>query len=426
MHRFISILAALTLVLAVRASASDTEAVLYAFGGIPNDAAAPAAGLIVDKLGNFYGTTQAGGASGCVHCFGAAYELSLVGGTWKETILHSFGGSDGYEPLAPLAPDGAGDLFGTTFLGGDTYGSGCSTNGCGEVFELTHGMSGWTESNVYSFTDGSDGAYPTTAVTFDGSGDLFGTASGGGSAACTGGCGVAFKLTPSSGKWTESVIHTFTGAADGAKPYASVLIMGPKIFGTALYGGNTGAPCPPGGCGVVFELAKSGGVWNETVIHTFTGGADGDNPISALTADRAGNLYGTAAGGTHSSGLIYKLTRGKTGWTEHVLYNLTGHPAIGPLGDLSMDSNGDLFGAASGGNDCTINRSRATCGVVYELVHGAGNSWTEKVLYSFLKTVGGWNPNGHLLIDSSSDVFGTTVKGAESNGCCGDVFELKP
>jgi uncharacterized repeat protein (TIGR03803 family) len=417
--------AALAFVLASSASASDTEVVLHTFTGTP-DAAYPAAGLIADAPGNLYGTTQSGGTAG----WGTAYKLSPNGAGWSESILYSFDGqSDGRFPFARLIFDGSGNLYGTTESGGNM--SGCNGTGCGTVFKLTHSGSAWTEHVLYTFTGGADGAIPFAGVISDSSGNLYGTASEGGNPACTGGCGVVFKLTPSvMGSWTESVLYSFRGGTPGAQPSTGLVFdSSGNLYGTTYAGGNQGPNCSGSGCGVVFELLHQGMTWTQKVLLGFTGGADGANPTGGLTIDANGNLYGPAGGGgANHFGLVFKLTHVSSAWTEYVLHAFSGGALGGfPSAALSFDAAGNLYGPAGGGNDCVVGRHHDMCGIIYKLTRPPiGNTWSETVLYSFFRSSGGWLPNGDLLVDGSGDVFGTTNRGTSSIGCCGVVFKLVP
>src|SRR5262249_42360389 len=147
----------------------------------------------------------------------------------------------------------------------------------------------------------NDGANPQAGLIFDSSGNLYGTATGGGRASnCTGGCGVVFELSPpatAGGTWTPTLLHSFAGGAgDGANPRAGLIAdSSGNLYGTTMLGGGTG--CAGAGCGTVFELfppATSGGTWTERLLHSFAGGAgDGSFPSSGLIFDRSGNLYGT-------------------------------------------------------------------------------------------------------------------------------------
>jgi uncharacterized repeat protein (TIGR03803 family) len=248
-----------------------TETVLHSFAGYPNDGGVPTARLIVDKKRNLYGTTYIGGP-GCsdVHGCGTVFKLTPPtkgGGTWTETVLYSFlGGNDGAFPYyAGLIADKKGNLYGTTEEGGN----GCEIYGCGTVFELTPPAKAggpWTENVLFSFGSSYrgflDGGYPLASLIADKKGNLYGTTSEGGSGiGCNGYCtGTVFELSPpavAGGAWTETVLYSFTGGSDGAGPHAA-LIADKKgnLYGTTAGGGVESDTC--GGCGTVFELTKTG------------------------------------------------------------------------------------------------------------------------------------------------------------------------
>ena len=268
------------------------ETVLYSFTG-GADGGYPTGGVVRDTAGNLYGTTVDGGeGSGCYYggC-GTAFKLDATG---KETVLHSFTvGKDGASPAAGLVRDSVGDVYGTTYYGGNANCNKSGNSGCGTIFRVT--KSG-KEIVLYSFT-GTDGAYPYAGLLRDAKGNLYGTTSEGGDLNCTPpyGCGTVFKLTKA-GKLT--VLYSFTGGADGAVP------SGGLIRDTAgnLYGASGG------GNGRVFKLTKAGKL---TVLYTFTGGVDGAGPNGGLIRAVAGNLYGTTAYGgdpTCNCGVVFKIT----------------------------------------------------------------------------------------------------------------------
>ena len=252
--------------------------------------------------------------------------LAWTPGAWAASnykVLHKFtGGADGNEFMevtgegnwfsSGLLLDVTGNLFGVTAAGG--------AYGFGVVFKLAPNTDGtWSQSVLYSFTGGADGGYPFAGLISDSAGDLYGTTSGGGSGSCsnayTQGCGVVFELAPNlDGSWTESVLYSFTGGADGAQPEAR-LTFDPagNLYGTTDAGGvRLSAPCPgpfsdnyDNGCGVAFELTpNSDGTWTESVLHAFTAHNDGQGQIGPLTLDAAGNLYGTAQGGKNGQGVV--------------------------------------------------------------------------------------------------------------------------
>jgi uncharacterized repeat protein (TIGR03803 family) len=223
-----------------KAGGSWTETVIHDFWRRKGDGGGPYAGVILDRTGNLYGTTEGGGA----HQAGTIYELRPVSGDrWKERILYSFCPAgppckDGAVPgLGVLAMDRSGNLYGTA--GGGTC--------CGTIFALIRSTDGhWKESVLYDFEDGSTGFGPGAGVARDDAGNLYGTTVYGGSAQC--GCGVVYKLAPKkNGKWEYTVLHAFIGS-DGAQPDANlVLDQKGNIYGTAATGG-------PDGAGVVFEI----------------------------------------------------------------------------------------------------------------------------------------------------------------------------
>ena len=318
-----------------KVSPSGTETILYNLHGI---ASGPVAGLLRDQSGNLYGTTadtRSYGYKGC-EGIGAVFELAPSG---KETVLHRFSQwkkkpPDVYCPVASLIFDAQGNLYSTALDGGNyKY---CYGSGCGGVFRVTQSGS---EKLLYTFNGGSDGAYPGAPLIFDAEGNLYGTTSEGGTTSCNPpyGCGTVFKLTPSG---TETVLYRF-GGADGNSPAGLVFDAEGNLYGTTFYGGIT-SDCSgyQPGCGVVFELTPSG---METVLYSFTGGADGAYPSGGLIFDSEGNLYGaTQNGGAYGCGVIFELS---PSGTETVLYSFTGgDDGAVPNGPLVFDSQGNLYG----------------------------------------------------------------------------------
>ena len=277
-------------------SSSYSESVLYRFRG-GSDGADPSGSLIMDSAGNLYGTTANGGRSGCPNGCGVVFKLAPDGsGGYTESTLYRFrGGSDGAYPSGSLIMDSAGNLYGTTTHGGNRYGDGV-------VFKLApDGSGGYTESVLYRFRGGRHAATPFGRLIMDGAGNLYGTTSGGLrslSSRCPNGCGVVFKLAPDgSGGYTESVLYRFRGGSDGDNPSGSLIMdSAGNLYGTT--DGGLRSRCPSNGCGVVFKLAPDGsGGYTESVLYRFRGGSDGDNPSGSLIMDSAGNLYGTTGGG---------------------------------------------------------------------------------------------------------------------------------
>ena len=267
--------------------AAPNYIVLHSFAGPPTDGAGPAASLLRDAAGNLYGTTEYGGGavsacSGGVVEFGGCGVVFKLSPTGTETVLHTFAGfeasiEDGANPTTGLIPDAAGNLYGITWNGGNSCPSG---DGCGTVFKLS--PSG-TETVLYSFNYFADNAAHPTSLVRDTAGNFYGTTETGGDiGTCFNGqdveqgCGTVFKLSPAG---TFSVLHIFTYGDDGAYPTDLVRDVAGNLYGTTAFGYGTGVfggACNTGlGCGVVFELSASG---TETVLYTFTGGADGAAP----------------------------------------------------------------------------------------------------------------------------------------------------
>jgi uncharacterized repeat protein (TIGR03803 family) len=400
--------------LAVSAQA-QTFKVLYSFTG-GSDGGGAWSSVVMDKPGNLYGTTSGGGAYG----YGTVFELSPNSdGTWSETVLHSFknGDPDGQEPQANLILDAAGNLYGTTPIGGK--------HNVGTVFELTPGSSGWTLTLLYTF--GSyigDAAGQRGGLLMDASGDLYGAAGGG-----MPGAGAVFELSPSGGTWIESVLHGFGGKSNVTFGYETVgnLTLDSKgnLYGLTDLGGNLS--CLPGsqGCGVVYKLWRSNG-WKETVLHAFGGGNDGAVPSGGpLVFDSKGNLYGGTliGGGTGCGGggcgTVYRLTSGVSGWREGTVHQFgNGSQGGGLVGGLTLDTAGNLYGTAGtgGGMQCV-------CGAVYKLTPGANGQWKYSVLHAFNGSDGN-TPKSGLIRDQNGNLYGTTVLGGAGGN--GVVFEITP
>ncbi len=330
--------------LAPNLDGSWTKNVIYSFNNAGNDGRWPIAGLIFDQAGNLYGTTYLGGA----YKQGTVFQLTPNGdGSWRESVLHSFNNTDGSNPSASLVFDAAGNLYGTTRTGGTYYE--------GTVFQLTPNSDGsWTESVLYSFTNGADGGNPYAELIFDAAGNLYGTTfQGGDLSACSElGCGVVFELTRNAdGAWTESVLHSFTDGADGGLLFGG-LTFDPagNLYGTTYSGGTYGY-------GVVFQLTPNpGGSWREKVLHRFTDGKDGGLPYSNLIVDAAGNLCGTTtSGGAYGGGVVFKLVpNAKAGWHETVLHAFTNHQSISPAAGVIFDTAGNLYGTTWGAANTTF------------------------------------------------------------------------
>jgi uncharacterized repeat protein (TIGR03803 family) len=389
----------------------------------------PTGNLAIDAAGNLYGTTLYGGSCSIVDC-GVAWKLGPnPDGVWTFSILHSFAaGADGANPQGGLVFDAAtGNLYGTTVNFGASPGTGC----CGTVFELKANPDGtWSHSVLYSFKGIPDGEAPEAGLTLDAAGNLYGTTSGGGAQ----GNGVVFKLAPNpDGTWTESVLYSFTGGTDGSNPEAGLIFDAHgNLYGTTSQGGPTSAVCGVG-CGAVFKLARNAdGTWAESVLHSFTGGADdGWGSHAGLIFDATGTLYGTtsAGGGTKCSGggcgTVFKLARNPDDtWTESVLHSFTGGAdGNSPQAGLIFDAAGNLYGTTNTGGDASpaaCHVEAQGCGVVFKLTPTSGG-WNETVLRSFRGL--GKYPTASVIFDPKGNLYGTTSSGT---GNYGVVFKITP
>ena len=326
-------------------SANGIESVLHAFE-CGTDGATPRAGVVIDKMGNLYGTTQDGGGDGCNG--GGCGTVFKIASDGTEIVLHAFsGGEEGAGLFGPLILDKAGSLYGMTYSGGGTD---CGGQGCGTIFKLAPNGS---LTVLYAFKGASDGSGSQAGLVRDKTGNLFGTTTAGGGTGCAGGrgCGTAFVLTKDG---TETVLHAFTGGKDGGYPSAALIKdAAGNFFSTTPIGGKHDY-------GTVFKLTPDGA---ETVLHSFSGKRDGGEPNASLIADMAGNLYGTTTyGGAYNWGTAFKLA---PDGTESVLISFRGKKGAIPLGALAMGPGGELYGTTNmgGGNGC----SGYGCGLVFKL-----------------------------------------------------------
>jgi uncharacterized repeat protein (TIGR03803 family) len=336
----------------------------------------------------------------------AASSHALAAG---EKILYRFYGS--FPPAlsqAPLVSDAAGNFYGTSWGGGnDDYGA---------VFEIsppTPGTHHWTEQVLYSFTNkNGDGSRAQGAVTLDGKGDIFGTTSGGGIYSG----GTAWELIPPTGNgtWTEVILHSFGNGTDGNSPHGRLLLTSDGTFyGTAFVGG-------PQFAGTIFKLSKNGGSWTEQPIYQFSGGADGEFPLSTLVMDGSGNLYGTTIGGGNvGHGVVFELTpaSGNAMWTETILHSFDADgDGQQPQTGVVFDRRGNLIGTTAAGGS-------ASYGTVFELAKPAHGStvWKETVLHNFSFQVEGAPTTTLPVFDAKGDIFGISASGTNF---LGDVWEM--
>jgi uncharacterized repeat protein (TIGR03803 family) len=317
---------------------------------------------------------------------------------WTLHVLHDFtDGTDGAIPLAGLTMNSTGELYGTASLGG-------SVN-AGTVFKLKHSASGWMFTVLYSFTGPQDGAGPQARVIFGPNGNLYGTTTGGG----PDGQGVVFALRPPptfccsmSSPWTEAMIYRFTGGADGSQPETGDVAFDPagNLYGTTAHGGDSS------GDGVAYKLTPSHGRWLENDLNKF--GSAGIYPYSGMISDRAGNWYGTTTRGGAGFGTVYELTPSGSGWQEKTLYTFQGLADGGyPSGGLIFDHSGNLYGTTS------------YYGTVFQLTPSLQGEWLKTPLYTFTGNAG---PNGSLIMDAAENLYGITAQNDPNTA--GEVFKL--
>lgn len=362
--------------------------VLYAFNPGRSDGYSPNSDLIRDSAGNLYGTTTFGGATGD----GTVFTLAPDG---TDRVIYSFAGStDGSFPVAGVIRDISGNLYGTTYEGGN---SNCQAQGCGTVFKVSPDGA---EAVLYVFTGGADGSQPVARLVRDRAGNLYGTTLSGGAS----GKGVVFEIAPDG---SETVLHAFAGGSDGVGPGAALLRdSGGNLYGTTLAGGS-------GNSGTVFRIAPDG---TESVLYRFKGGKDGDSPQSTLIQDAAGNFYGTTGlGGRRNFGTVFRLA---PDGTETVLYVFRGgRDGATPLGGLTADADGNFYGTTNeGGGACLDDYG---CGVVFRIAADG----SETVLHRFTANDDGASPAAGVLLHWSGKLYGTTELGGADGG--GNVFGVR-
>ncbi len=330
---------------------------------------------------------------------------SVVAQAQTLTVLHNLtGGIGGDTPLAGVTLDQQGRIYGTTEFGGSHQN--------GMVYRLAREGEGWVFSPIYSFgSQQDDGNDPIARVLFWPQCLLYGTTSLGGIQ----NKGTVFSLQPPPTAckavlcpWVETVLYRFTGGADGGVPFFGDLTFDQvgNIYGTTVNSGNSGS-------GVVFKLTRSGSGWTESVLWNFTGQSDGGSPYAGVIFDQAGNLYGTtSSGGANGLGAVYELSPTQSGWSETTLYSFTSDTGPG-AGGLVMDAHGNLFGMTGGVDDST--------NVAFELTPQNG-SWSFSVLQMFGEQEA--TPDVGPTLDSQGNLYGPLPTGGDDR--VGEIFKLTP
>jgi uncharacterized repeat protein (TIGR03803 family) len=368
------------------------------------DGSHPGTGLVPSGNGGFFGTTNAGALD-----WGNVFELH--GLRTPLLPLHDFtprpfgpnGQNGGIDP-SPLTIGSDGDLYGAAGAGGNPIWS------WGTVFKMFRDAGErWIYDVLYRFGNDPDGCGPSGSVIFDQAGNIYGTTFHGGSYPYAD--GTVYKLAPSGGTWQESVIWSFGHGADGAEPFAGLVMDGAgNLYGTTTAGGLYN-------WGTVFELSPSSSGWTERVLYNFQDAADGAKPQGGLILDRSGNLYGATLWGPPNNlgGVVFELTPSGGSWTYRLLYNTD----AGVPTSLTADSAGSLYGVTGGGG-------LYGDGTVFELTHTSGG-WTYSDLHDFDEADGDL-PIGSLMLDAAGNLWGTTDDGGaypcEYDFGCGVVFKL--
>lgn len=389
------------------------ERVLWSFAGRIYGAGDPTSNLIFDKKGALYSTFYFSSAH--LGDEGGVFKLAPSGSKYSESTLYGFGGgNDGRNPAAGMIFDKEEALYGTT-AGGGGYGGGCNA-GCGTVFKLKPSRSRYFESILYRFTGTPDGADPLSGLIFDDRGALYGTTAGGGYY----GSGTVFRLTPSGSGYSESILYSFHGGSDGANPYAGLIFdKNGALYGTTSGGGYNGA-------GTVFKLTPSGSGYSESILCRFgRGGNEGANPAAGLIFDKSGALYGTTVGGGHYGfGTVFKLTPLRSSeYGETILLSFGGRDGgAHPYAGLLFGKKGELYGTTSGGGRFGF----GTAFKLTPSGSGYSQRYSESILHHFNFNNGAWPKAGLTFGATGGLYGTTIGGGDHGYNGVGTVFELAP
>jgi uncharacterized repeat protein (TIGR03803 family) len=399
--RRIAIFFCFTLSLAVLSNLAEAQTftVLYTFN-VDANGYNPLAGLTMDSAGNLYGTTNQGGLP-AGNGFGVVYKLSHHGAGWIFSKLISLTYASGCAPNSKVVVGPNGTLYGT--------GAQCGATQYGTIFNLRPSPTicpavqcPWEITVLHAFNPNTDGAYPNT-INFDNAGNFYGTTSQGGPL----GEGTVFEMTPSDGSWTFSVLTDFSGTSAG-QPYGGVV---PDAGGNLWGGGRDPYP------GSVFEVTNTG---STRVLHEFDYN-DGVLPLYGFLLDGDGNVYGqTDSGGTGSDGgTVFELSPSGNNWIFDLLYSLPGMTInSGQIGAaaLTMDAQGNLYGT-------TYNTGAYGYGSVFKL-NPSANGWIYTDLHDFTGPDDGAFPWSDVSIDSQGNLYGTASQGGLHEA--GTVWEITP
>jgi uncharacterized repeat protein (TIGR03803 family) len=374
-------IAAAVLTSAGVANAQASVSVVYSFGGPAPNGLRPFAGLIQASDGTLYGTTYDGG-----YAYGTVFQLAPDGSSIAFPWI--FSGTDGANPYAGVIQGANGMLYGTTYQGGN--------DNAGTVFQMAPDGSSFTR--LWSFTAKSDGSHLRAPLIQGSDGMLYGTAEEGGAT----GYGTIFQVAPDGSSFT--VLWNFGGGFDnGLRPLAG-LIQGADgmLYGTTYQGGA-------GGLGTVFRIATDGSGF--ALLHSFTGGDDGQSPEAGLIQGGDGTLYGTTFG--YGSSTVFQIAPDGTNFAT--LHTFTGPDGLHPDAPLILAADGMLYGTTSSGG--TNNNQ----GTIFRLAPD-GSNFTVLWLF-FGSPLDGNNPNAGLLQAMDGTFYGTTSYGG-ANYYFGTVFQM--
>jgi uncharacterized repeat protein (TIGR03803 family) len=386
LHRWRLVVVGLTLSLTALLACparAQTYTILYSFKGAP-DGAYPYAGVVTDRSGNLFGITETGGH----YQTGTVFKIDSSG---TETVQHAFVKAEGGGSMSALLLDREGNLYGTNPIGGGLA-------PVGTVFELSRGGK---LAPLYRFGGGlADGNSPYGALIRDDAEDLYGATSGGGAFLS----GTIFKIDHQTG--AETILYNFQGQPDGAGPNGGLVrdAQG-NLYGTTILGGVNGNP----GFGTVFKLDAAG---NETVLYSFEGGSDGEQPGAGLIRDSAGNFYGTTIIGGGGSGTVFKLDP-SSGETVLHRFGSSSTDGIQPHAGVVRDAAGNFYGTTYFGGAFGD-------GTVYKLDPGGNLT----ILHSFAWGTDGAGPWGGVIRDAAGNLYGTTSVGGTYN--FGIVYKITP
>ncbi len=392
---------------AVSASA-QTETILHFFGSA--DAFATQSAVTLDSAGNIYGTLS-GGAYG----MGGVYMLSpTAGGSWSLTLLHSFGGfpDDGIRPGGGVARDAAGNLFGTTQLGG--------YYGFGTVYELSPSAGTWSYKIIRGFTNRNGEGYGSVSTpVVDAAGNVYGTTPYSGNKGEVK-PGSVWELSPQpDGSWPEKILHVFTGYPDAGTTLN--VIFGPdgNLYGASVAGGLHAN-------GAVFQLSPTpSGSWTESLLYSLgrTLSDDGRAP-SGMAFDSAGNIFvATLYGGHDNQGAVFELpSNGDGTWGAQVKVHSFSKVADGdqPAGSPAIDASGNVYVITTYGDNGFGN------GGLFKFTNVAG-AWTETPVHAFGATHDGWFPMDGPVLDPVGNLYGTTfIRGGQFDEGDGTLWRITP